>query len=338
MEAFNGSNNSAICEYTPGSPLPTWMTGLQTIFLILVFIASLILNVSFTAIVIVRKTLHQEDIMLNLVLTVTNICFTALSNIPNIASVLNGGWPLGKVFCYVDGTVLYFLALSRHAFLLAITVDRFGLVMYPFSFPRHRSKTAAVILVVGVLYSAAVAIVFNANIVGCYNFDQNNQLCLLELDCGDIWWCYSFNVIVGTIISSFGVVIPFILTAIMFYKAKKLRTVVACGMIDRVEIGGPGSTEIRSPDTRAMMTVALLFGSIVGLTTPFLAFQTAKLMLQFDTLAASLVEILVGDLYALVPIADALVVWRNRDVKECAMAACRRMRQVLQNHAFGNNY
>ncbi|KAL5502586.1 hypothetical protein EMCRGX_G009386 [Ephydatia muelleri] len=199
------------------------MTALQTIFLVSVFIVSLILNVSFTAIVIVHKALHQEDIMLNLVLTVTNICFSALSNIPNIASVVNGGWPLGKVFCYVDGTMNFFLAISRHAFLLAITMDRFGLVMYPFSFRRHRSKTAAVILLVGVLYSAAVSIVFNANVVGCYNFDQN-------------------------------------------------------------------------------------------------------------------VEILIGDLYTLVPIADALVVWRNRDVKECAIAACRRMRQVLQNHAFGNNY
>ena len=332
MEAFNGSN---ICEYTPGSPLPTWMAALQTIFLVSVFIVSLILNVSFTAIVIVHKTLHQEDIMLNLVLTVTNICFSALSNIPNIASVLNGGWPLGKVVCYVDGTVIYFLALSTHAFLLAITVDRFGLVMYPFSFPRHRSKTAAFILLVGVLYSAAVSLVFNANVVGCYNFDQNSQLCLFKVDCGDIWWCYSFNALSGFMVSSFGVAIPFILTAIMFYKAKKLRTAVACGMIDRVEIGGPGPTEIRSPDTRAVVTVALLFGSIVGLTTPFLALQIAKIKLQFDT---SVVEILIGDLYALVPIADALVVWRNRDVKECAMAACRRMRQVLQNHAFGNNY
>ena len=337
MEAFNGSNNSDVCEYTPGLPLPTWMTALQTIFLVSVFIVSLILNVSFTAIVIVHKTLHQEDIMLNLVLTVTNICFSTLSNIPNIASVLNGGWPLGKVFCYVDGTMNFFLAISRHAFLLAITVDRFGLVVYPFSFRRHRSKTAAVILLVGVLYSAAVSIVFNAKVVGCYNFDQNGQLCIFKIDCGDIWWCYSFNVLAWFMVCFFGVVVPFILTAIMFYKAQKISTTVACGMIDRVEIGGPGPTEIRSPDTRAVMTVALLFGSIAGLTTPFLALQIAKIIhvLQFDT---SVVEILIGDLYALVPIADALVVWRNRDVKECAIAACRRMRQVLQNHAFGNNY
>ena len=40
-----------------------------------------------------------------------------------------------------------------------------------------------------VLYSAAVSIVFNANVVGCYNFDQNGQLCLFKIDCGDIWWC-----------------------------------------------------------------------------------------------------------------------------------------------------
>ena len=229
----------------------------------------------------------------------------------------------------------FFLAISRHAFLLAITVDRFGLVMYPFSFRRHRSKTAAVILLVGVLYSAAVSLVFNANVVGCYNFDQNSQLCLFKVDCSDIWWCYSFNVLAWFVVYFFGVVVPFILTAIMFYKAQKIRTAVACGMIDRVGIWVPGPTEIRSPDTRAVMTVALLFGSIAGLTTPYLALLFAKITLPFDT---SVVEILVGDLYTFVPIADAVVVWRNRDVKECAIAACRRMRQVLQNHAFGNNY
>ena len=105
METPNSTNGSDLCEFTPGSPLSKWTTVFQAVFLVLSLAASLFLNGSFTIIVLAQKTLHQKEIMLNLVLTVSTICFSVICYVPGIVSVINGEWPFGKPFCYVIGTI-----------------------------------------------------------------------------------------------------------------------------------------------------------------------------------------------------------------------------------------
>ena len=124
--------------------------------------------------------------------------------------------------------------------------------------------------------------------------------------------------------------VPLILNIIMFHKAKKLRTTVACGTIGNVEMVTPGSAETRSQDIRAMVTIALLIASVVGLTLPLTIFiALSSLIPGFD--ATGLAATLATDLYILVPVVDALVIWRNRDVKECAMSLCRRTCKVFKS-------
>ena len=81
------------------------------------------------------------------------------------------------------------------------------------------------------------------------------------------------------------------------------------------------------------MTVALLFASIVGLTLPFFIFVSAKSVDVIDVAAdspASLVAILLRNVYTLVPVADALVVWRNTEVKGRALSLWKRMYKVFK--------
>lgn len=70
--------------------------------------ASLIVNASFTIVVISYKALHQKDMILNLVLTV--------SNLSSVDSVINAGeWPSGKAVllcCYAIGSIGLFLTLD----------------------------------------------------------------------------------------------------------------------------------------------------------------------------------------------------------------------------------
>ena len=336
MEALNDTNVTDICVFTSGSPLPTWLIVFQTIFLVLVLLLTLFLNVSFTIVVIIHKELHQKEMMINLVLTASNICTVVIGNIPNIAAVINGGWPFGKPFCYAIGTVIYFLVLLRYTFILAITVDRFGAVMYPFQYPQHSTKVVAAIFTVGCLFGAVSSLVLDANIAGCYNFDQSAQVCTFLYDCSEVW-CYVYVTFQILTVASFGIVAPLILNILMFHKAKKLRSTVACGTIGNVQMVAPyGSTDKRSSqlqDMRAMVTVALLLASIVALTQPYFTFFSAKSILNFDVATdspASLVAILLGDVYILIPVADTLVVWRNTEVKERALSLCKRMYKVFK--------
>ena len=170
MEALNSTN---ICEFASGgSQLSTWLfvTVLQTIFLTLSLLASLLLNVSFAMVVIVHGTLrHQKDVMLTLVLAILSASNSVLSSTHGFAAAIVGARRLGKPSCYTFGTINYCAVLLRFTFVLAITVDRFVTVMYPFRYSRHRTKVAAIIFIVGGLYSVVSPLVFDTNLVGCYN-------------------------------------------------------------------------------------------------------------------------------------------------------------------------
>ena len=303
-------------------------------FCILSLLSSLLLNVSFTVIVIVHRALReQKELIICLVLTVSNICYSVLFSTFFLASVFKGEWPIGKTFCSVVGTVHFFLALLRFPFMLAFTVDRFCGIFYPFRFPHHRSKVAAVIFTVGGMHSVISPVLFNFNSIGCYIYEH--FLCIPRVNCSNAL-CYNFIVLQVLMIISSGILAPLILNIVMFYKANKLRSTVAFGTIANVDstctdstcTDCTGTTEA-SHDIRGMVTIALLLTSVVGLTSPLASIVAARSMnmLPAATIGSpiiTLLEALFGDLFILVPTADALVVWRNKDVKACVMSLWRR--------------
>ena len=332
MSAFNISNGSDdVCEFTSGSPFPTWLTKLQTIFLILSLFSSLLLNAPFTLVVIISKLFQQRDAMISLVLTISNICYSVITNIPSMASVINGQWPFGKPLCYTIGTINFFLALLRHVVLLALTVDRFGSVMYPFHYPRHSTKAMAVIFAIGSLYCAAVSLGFDAHFAGCYNFDENAHCCRCFANCSEIW-CNIYYFLLVLITVSFGVVVPFVLSCLMFCKANKHRQRIACGnesgTFGNVERVSSDAITYRSQDRRAVVTLLLLIASIVVFSLPYIIFAGAHVPVRPGS-PASLIALLVGDMYLLIPTVNAIVVWRNRDIKESAMTLYKRMRNMF---------
>ena len=329
---MNTTNYSDICEFASVSaPLATWLTIFQATFCILSLSSSLLLNVSFTVVVIIHRALRdQKELVMCLVLTVSNICYSVIFSTFYLASLIYGEWPLGKTWCYVDGTILLFFALLRFTFILAVTVDRFGGVMYPFQFPQHSSKVAAVIFTVGGLHSAITSLLFNFKYFGCYRFQ--NFICVHQINCAERL-CYVYIILQLLLVISSGIVAPLILNIIMFYKAKKLRTTVACGTIANVDITA-GTGADASHDMRGMVTIALLLASIVGLTLPSTTMISAKSILSLPSemigSPISVLSVLFNDLYTLVPTADALVVWRNRDVKEYAMSLWRKARKIFK--------
>ena len=126
------------------------------------------------------------------------------------------------------------------------------------------TKVTAVIFTVGSLYGAVASLVFDANVVGCYNIDRFDQICVFQIYCHDTWCFVYISVQVFIIVFSFGIVAPLILNIIMFHKAKKLRTTVACGTIANVEIIGPGDNETKEQNIRAMVTSGVRIGGAFG--------------------------------------------------------------------------
>ena len=158
-------------------------------------------------------------------------------------------------------------------------------------------------------------------------------MCVPQIQCNEAF-CYVFNIFQALTIIVLGTVVPLILTILMFHKAKKLGTTVASGTIGNVEMVDPGVAEVRSRNIRAMVTIALLLASLVGLTLPLDTYMTARIMFNFDETkqVVSLIAVLFADLYLLIPVVDALVIWRNRDVKDCAMSLCKSLKDMIMSH------
>ena len=326
MNASNSFNLSDRCEFISGLKFSTWLTVLQITFLMPSLLASLILNASFTIVVIIHKALHQKDEVMNLVLTVSNICYSIVRCIFYTVAVINGEWPLGKPSCYVVGTIMFFLAILRFTFVLAFSVDRFGTVVFPFKYSPHSTMVAAVIFTVGSVYGVVTSVVFCTRVFGCYNLDGFDYVCIFQVHCSEIN-CFVYIVLNILILITSGILLPLVFNVIVFYRAKKLRTTLACGTIGNVEMSGSCEASTRNQDTKAMTTIALLLASVIGLTLPYTTFVSAKGILDFTVAAGSpiaLLGILLSDLHVLVPIADGLVVWRNTKVKTCAKSLYQR--------------
>ncbi|KAL5509489.1 hypothetical protein EMCRGX_G004876 [Ephydatia muelleri] len=297
-----------VCTFTNGSPLPTALTSFQGSFLIVTFIASIVVNVFFTVVVISQKALHQRDLVLNMLLAVLHIIIGLVANLSHLISLITGSWVFGMPACYLVGNAIFFIGLMRYVLILVITVDRFGEIMYPFKYPQHAKKVIAVVILIGTLFSLMLTLVFNLDTeIGCYNFDHSFHSCFIQIQCKTAG-CYAFAMAHEDA--------PIIATHVRIIGARAQhqhhRKVV------------PDSS---SASLQPVVTGVLLLVSLVILTTPLQLYFTVRIFIQIDTSLeqVSTFAVLSGILHYLIPIADGLVVMRNRNVKACLAAMGRKL-------------
>ena len=345
-ETYNETIHSVIidvCKFTTGSPLPTALTAFESVFLIATFITGIVVNVFFTVVVISQKALHQRDLVLNMLLAVLHIIIGLVANLSHLISLITGSWVFGMPACYLVGNAIFFIGLMRYVLILAITVDRFGVVMYPFKYPQNAKKVIAVVILIGTLFSLMLTLVFNLDTeIGCYNFDHSFHSCFIQINCTTTG-CYVFAAASMFVIALCGVVLPSILYAIIFRKAMKMRqsSRLTCGSLEHGRAVFTQSSSTKSSSTKSssaslepVVTGALLLLSLVVLATPLQLYFAAKIFAHIDYSLAevSIFAVLSGDLYYLIPIADGLVVMRNREVKACLAAMGKKLVCCCPSH------
>eukprot|EP00731_Ephydatia_muelleri_P013474 Em0007g784a len=339
-ETYNETIHSVIIDvcklkFTTGSPLPMALTAVESVFLIATFIAGIVVNVFFTVVVISQKTLHQRDLVLNMLLAVLHIIGGLVANPTHLISLITGSWVFGMPACYLVGNAIFFIGLMRYVLILAITVDRFGVVMYPFKYPQNAKK---VMILIGTLFSSTLTLVFNLDTeIGCYYFDHSFHSCFIQINCTTTG-CYVFAAAFMSVITLCGVVLPSILYAIIIRKARKMRqsSRLTCGSLEhgRAVFTQSSSTKSSSASLEPVVTGALLLLSLVVLATPLQLYFAAKIFAHIDYSLAevSIFAVLSDDLYYLIPIADGLVVMRNREVKACLAAMGKKLVCCCPSH------
>lgn len=336
---ISGHNNSDLCTLSKGRPLPIALTVLQGCMIVVLLVANLVVNSLFTVVVITDKTLRrQHDLMLSTLLCVWNMIIE-LVYVTHFTTLITGSWVLGKLACYVMGNITFFIGLQRYVTILAIAVDRFGVIMHPFKYPHHAKKVIALVLALGSVWSLMVTVSFDIKgTFGCYNFDQSLHICFIQLNCKTIG-CYLFVSLNEFVLAFFGIIIPLILYAIMFYKAKKVRDSfrVTCGSLAQVNGSSVTASSAESPviPLQPLLTGLLIVLSVIILTLPsdiYIFLRTIYIdnsVMKYSPFAA-----VCANLHYIVPVLDGLLVMRNTDVKSRLAAMFRKLccRAVHKNY------
>ena len=160
-------------------------------------------------VVIIYKELHHKDAVSSAVLTVLNINYSVVRFVFELVPVISEEeWTPGRTFCYAAGATQTCFALLRFTFILAITVERFGVVMCPFKYPQRSTKVAAATFAVGSVYSVLTSLAVAVDAFHCDSRNRDNDIFSRSL-------CTVYNVLQGFMIALSGIVVPLILKVVV---------------------------------------------------------------------------------------------------------------------------
>ena len=158
-----------------------------------------------------------------------------------------------------------------------------------------------------------------------YVIDCNTWLCLINGACSNN--CSAFLGLFHSLSTVPCCIIPIILYALLFVKAKKAEMATT-------SVTANVSAPKQAGDWKAIITFFLMFLTIFGLTLPnlVLVFTVRGLYDENDVpLGLYLLSVIATRLLTLIPTTDAVLILRNRDVKEV-------LREIIEKcHAKADN-
>lgn len=200
--------------------------------------------------------------------------------------------------------------------MFVLTMDRFLSIYAPFKYPKFANPFTAL------LSSLFWPLSFIHSILpliglGCYAFSVDFLSCSLNLGCS-IVFCNTYYILASACVFLLGGVVPLVMYVMMIRLAWKLRRSQVIGKMDGDE-DAANRTQIIQSELRATLTFFMLFLTLIGLTLPFYSVLLVdQIAVIFGTGTQLNLELFyfVLDVYHMLPIADAIIIAWNRDIKE----------------------
>ena len=268
LEVAPFDNSTSVCpaattEYTAEllEAVNVYLLIVQGIVVGMIGIIGVFLTVSLIIVIGVYKELHKRTFILSLQLLVLDLVFAVLINGSIFVTTIARKWVFGQVMCSITGIVVYLASLWRCAILFVLVLDRFLTVFCPFSFKKVARKVLVpVSAILFVICSATVmGPVFG---LGCYEFLESNLFCTDKSQCGLCHFSRSIRLVVLVFI---GALLPVGMYIAMFIKAKRIQS--SAPQLGEHE--GEDNAAYNEQDQRTIITVAILFVSLICLSFPF---------------------------------------------------------------------
>ena len=280
-----------------------------------------------------HRVLHKMAFFLTLQLIVPNLIFSVTVLPVMFVTAVLREWHLGPVMCQLLGSIHDMTITSRYLIIFVLTTDRVTSVFYPFFHLRHGAKVAICNSTIAWILALIRSVTSLEGVLSCTKYLPVFKMCSGAPFCSEI--CRFHTVTSALILIIVGVVIPFILYAILFLKAKIIRYRFI-NSIRIQEVPSPVSLQngdledkrnaaidkinnstIDVHNHRATVTFIILTSVIIGCALPPYVLYTAQNVLGRSPPILIILQIIIGRtfLYGLA-VVDPIVILRNRDIRE----------------------
>ena len=279
---------------------------LQGIIVSVIGIVGMVINIFAAMIILANKQLHSRPFILCLQIIFINIMYILLLYIPLVLTNLVQLWFFGSTICTIIAILTLFVSSWRWPVMFLMILDRQLTISFPFRYKKHANKIMTILSIL-LFFSSLVVTLVPLVSIGCYNFTQYSLICTISWHCTTVI-CYVYYLTSSVAVFIIGAAVPVFMYTAMYIKAQSLRK----GFMSVAN----SLQSYRQSEQRARKTVLLLFTCLVCLTLPSWLFYvvTEGFSISPNT-ALLIVGRIVADIYYGLPIADAVVILRNRDIK-----------------------
>ena len=301
-----------------------------------IVLITMILAVSMNGFVVIliarNKVLHKMAFFLALQLIVPNLIFSVTVLPFMFVTAILREWRLGEpVMCQLLGSIHDIVITSRYLIIFVLTIDRVIAVFHPFFHFRYGGRISIFNSIVAWILTLTRSITSLEGVLSCTKYVPTFKMCSGAPFCSEI--CRIHTVFFASILAVFGVIIPFVLYTILFFKAKIIRyrfinSIRTQEVRSSVSLpnGGDRSTTAdnrtnsatNEHNHRATVTFVILSAVIIGCALPPYILYTIQNILPAPIPdAMHILQIIVGRtlIYGLA-VADPIVILRNRDIRE----------------------
>ena len=274
-----------------------------------------ILTVSLMIFIVMNKALHTRTFILSLQLLALDFIFILFVHGPIIVTTIVQEWIFGSVLCIVTGMVSHLALYWRCSIVFVLTLDRFLIVFYPFS---YRRIARSILLVNSIVFFILcfVLVTIPTFGIGCYKFSDAALFCINTGQCHTRkYLCYVTSAIGYGLLIILGGFIPVGMYIAMYIKARKIQSSIPqLGEFDGED--NSSYSEDHSNNQSAKVTVAILFVCLTFLTFPLYLRLILFPLFRNGFPYQYYIYYLLNDCFFSFPIADSVIIWRNKDIKD----------------------
>lgn len=292
----------------------------QLVYNLVILILSLALNTVIVWIPIKDKSLQTMDMAIAVQVALLNLLLTVLEIPSSIVNASTGDWVLGIVPCITLGSLITVVFSIRRLMMLTLSADRFLLVFCTFSYPKHHLKVTLSCSIAAWTFATLSLVPGLPGLMDCYTVRPSRTACFYDGLCSTPCSRFGYVLFLTTILPSY--IIPSLLFGALYLKGRK--SLATTGQTDE------GKERIK----KSTITFFWLFVAYSLVTIPGSGVYMITLVLsrvhEYST-EYEVIQLVSSQVKTVLVVLDAIVIMRNRDIKEAVMKVYHNIKAILSS-------